>query len=298
MQGLVIDFISYLEHVRRTSPHTQKGYLRDLTDFTEWLNGRKSKALDNIQRLDVFTLRGYLAHLHQSCENASVQRKLSAIRSFLKWCTQQGHLKQSPTDLLDNPKRVQKLPRTVSVDEAFALCDAPDLEQPVGLRDHAAIELLYGTGLRIGELCSLDLAGVNLEQQMVRVIGKGNKERMVPFHDKCRAALSQWIDLGRPHFSRDTQNKAVFLGQRGGRLNARVLRRQLLRYGIETGARGRVYPHKMRHAFATHLLEGGADLRAIQELLGHASVSTTQRYTHVDLARLMRVYDAAHPHAK
>ena len=133
---------------------------------------------------------------------------------------------------------------------------------------------------------------------MVRVIGKGNKERMVPFHEKCQAALLLWLQEGRPEFCRDESNKAFFLGQRGGRLNARVLRRHLLNYGISTGARGRVHPHKMRHAFATHLLEGGADLRAIQELLGHASVSTTQRYTHVDLARLMRVYDNAHPHAK
>jgi integrase/recombinase XerC len=184
------------------------------------------------------------------------------------------------------------------VDEAFALCEAPDREKPLGLRDHAAIELLYAAGLRIGELCSLDLISLNLAQKMVRVVGKGNKERMVPFHDKCREALLCWIDEGRPQLSRDEHNKALFLGQRGGRLNARVLRRQLLQYGIKTGARGRVHPHKMRHAFATHLLEGGADLRAIQELLGHASVSTTQRYTHVDLARLMRVYDNAHPHAK
>ena len=143
-----------MTHIKRASVHTQKGYQRDLLDFAGWLKGKNSKAIDNIQRLDAFTLRGYLAHLHKDCENASVQRKLSAIRSFLKWCTKQGHLKQSPTDLLDNPKRVQKLPRTVSVDEAFALCEAPDISTPLGLRDQAAIETLYATGLRIGELCS------------------------------------------------------------------------------------------------------------------------------------------------
>ncbi|MBL93059.1 MAG: tyrosine recombinase [Myxococcales bacterium] len=300
MQGLIQDYLHHLEHIRRMSAHTLRGYQRDLNDFYGWLEQKQHKACNQIDALEAFALRGYLAHLHKGLENASVQRKLSAIRSFLKWCTQEGHLKQSPADLLDNPKRVQRLPRTVSVDEAFALCEAPDLQTPLGLRDWAAIECLYATGLRIGELCSLDLTSINFSQKNLRVIGKGNKERIVPFHQRCEEAFKVWIEHGRGKLLPQNcdDEPALFLGQRGKRLNPRVLRRQLLRYGIESGARGRVHPHKLRHAFATHLLEGGADLRAIQELLGHASVSTTQRYTHVDLARLMRVYDDAHPHAK
>ncbi len=160
------------------------------------------------------------------------------------------------------------------------------------------VELLYGSGLRVSELCGLDRAGVDLPGRWLRVLGKGRKERMVPFHDACAAALQAWLDQGRPALVTDQSGDALFLGARGGRLHDREVRRFLARYGVEVGARGRVHPHMLRHAFATHLLEGGADLRAIQELLGHASLSTTQRYTHVDVARLTRVYDAAHPRAK
>jgi integrase/recombinase XerC len=226
-----------------------------------------------------------------------VLRKVSAIRTFLRWALRDKRIKASPADLLDNPKRRTTLPRTVSVEEAFALCEAPDTTTPPGLRDAAMIELLYGTGLRISELCRLDLRDVDLARRTARVFGKGRKERVVPFHDTCAAAIERWIDEGRTALVREDDG-ALFVGDRGRRIHDRVVRRSLERYGVEVGARGRVHPHKLRHAFATHLLEGGADLRGIQELLGHASLGTTQRYTHVDSARLARVYDQAHPRAK
>jgi integrase/recombinase XerC len=195
------------------------------------------------------------------------------------------------------------LPRSVSVDEAFSLCAQPRKtavgdDDPLALRDTAVIELLYGAGLRIAELCSLDIADVDVDSRTARVIGKGDKERAVPFHDLCARALGEWLQRGRPLLATPASGTALFLGARGRRVVDAELRRRLARHGQQAGARARIHPHKLRHSFATHLLEGGADLRGIQELLGHASLSTTQRYTHVDVARLARVYDGAHPRAR
>lgn len=294
----VEDFLTNLSHVRRASPHTLASYRRDLEQLHGWLVEKKHPAAKALAKLDAIALRGFLASRHGHDKTTSVLRKLSAIRSFLKWAKRDKRIQQSPAELLDSPKRPKQLPRSVSVDEAFALCAAPDESEPEGVRDVAVIELLYGSGLRVSELVGLDLDDVDLRGQSVRVLGKGRKERVVPFHDECKRALERWLAEGRPQLARDPDERALFVGSRGKRVNDRVIRRHLERYGVEVGARGRVHPHKLRHAFATHLLEGGADLRGIQELLGHASLGTTQRYTHVDLARLMRVYDGAHPRAK
>lgn len=298
MQDAIDAFLEHLEHVKRASPHTRAGYRRDLEQLHAWLVANRMPGAKDLQRLDVFSLRGFLASRYKSDSTTTVLRKLSAIRTFLRWAVKQKRIRSSPADALDSPKRPKSLPRTVSVDEAFALCDAPDESTPTGLRDKAVIELLYGAGLRVSELCGLDMADVDLRRMSVRVLGKGRKERVVPFHDAARSALERYLDQARPRLSHDPEERALFVGERGGRLSDRVVRRFLSRYGIEVGARGRVHPHKLRHAFATHLLEGGADLRGIQELLGHASLGTTQRYTHVDLARLTKVYDAAHPRAR
>jgi integrase/recombinase XerC len=291
-------FLQHLEHVRRLSPHTLAAYARDVGQLRDWLVDNRHAGAEDLKKLDVFALRGFLASRHRVDATTTVLRKLSGIRTFLKWAVKQRLIKSSPADVLDSPKRPRTLPRTVSVDEAFALCGAPDESEPVGLRDRAVVELLYGAGLRVSELCSLDVDDLDLRSHSVRAFGKGRKERVVPFHEACADAIARWLKEGRPALSKDPACRALFLGERGGRLSDRVVRRFLNRYGIEVGARGRVHPHKLRHAFATHLLEGGADLRGIQELLGHASLGTTQRYTHVDLARLSRVYDEAHPRAR
>lgn len=298
MQEDIEAFLEHLEHVKRASPHTKAGYRRDLEQLRAWLVENKLPGAKDLKRLDLFSLRGFLASRYKSDSTTTVLRKVSAIRTFLRWAVKQKRIPSSPAEALDSPKRPKSLPRSVSVDEAFALCDAPDEKKPAGLRDKAVIELLYGAGLRISELCGLDLDDVDLRSLSVRVFGKGRKERVVPFHDAAREALERYLDEGRPRLAQDPEERALFVGERGGRLSDRVVRRFLSRYGIEVGARGRVHPHKLRHAFATHLLEGGADLRGIQELLGHASLGTTQRYTHVDLARLTKVYDAAHPRAR
>lgn len=297
VQDVIPRFLEHLQHVKRASPHTQAGYRRDLEQLCAWLTENKMPGAKDLSRLDLFSLRGFLASRYKSDSTTTVLRKLSAIRTFLRWSVKQRLIKSSPADALDSPKRPKTLPRTVSVDEAFALCDAPDPLSPPGLRDRAVIELLYGAGLRVSELCGLDVGDVDIRRLSVRVLGKGRKERVVPFHEAARDALERYLKEARPALT-GAEQQALFVGERGGRLSDRVVRRFLSRYGIEVGARGRVHPHKLRHAFATHLLEGGADLRGIQELLGHASLSTTQRYTHVDLARLTKVYDAAHPRAK
>lgn len=297
-------YLAHLEHVRRASRHTVANYRRDLLQLRAHLQARKHPALTDLRKLDVLVLRGFLAERHRADATTSVLRKLSSMRGFLKHAKKEKRLVASPAALLDSPKRPKALPRSVSVDEAFALCAAPNTG-PTGAghpaqaaRDKAIVELLYGAGLRVSELCGLDLGDLDLEGRWVRVLGKGNKQRVVPFHDACAAALRTWLAEGRVALVAERSGQAVFLGARGARLNDREVRRFLRRYGLEVGARGNVHPHKLRHAFATHLLEGGADLRGIQELLGHASLSTTQRYTHVDMARLTRVYDAAHPRAR
>jgi integrase/recombinase XerC len=305
-EDAVTSYMAHLEHVKRASPHTVKSYRRDIEQLRAFLAEKKHPALADLKKLDVIALRGFLADRHRQDATTSVLRKLSSLRGFLKHAKKEKRIVTSPAALLDSPKRPKALPKSVSVDEAFALCDAPDdgAEDRVkpreqALRDRAIIELLYGSGLRVSELCNLDVDDIDLRGRWVRVLGKGNKERMVPVHDACAAAVKLWLDEGRARLLGPDSGDALFVGARSGkRLNDREVRRFLARYGVEVGARGHVHPHKLRHAFATHLLEGGADLRGIQELLGHASLSTTQRYTHVDVARLTRVYDAAHPRAK
>ena len=298
MKDAVAAWLEHLTHVRRTSPHTVAGYSRDLAQLQAFLDEKKHPARDDVAKLDTYALRGFLAWRYGKDATTSVLRKLSAIRSFLRWCVKDKRLKTNPAALVDTPKRPKALPRAVSVEEAFALCAAPKDDAATGLRDKAVVELLYGAGLRVSELCSLDVDDVDLGGRWLRVMGKGRKERVVPFHETCAAAIDDWTTRGRPTLVRDASQRALFTGSRGGRLDDREVRRRLAAMGVEVGARGRVHPHKLRHSFATHLLEGGADLRGIQELLGHASLGTTQRYTHVDLARLTKVYDHAHPRAK
>lgn len=298
MQADVADFLLHLRHVKRASAHTISGYRRDLSQLSDWLSTKKHPGALCLAQVDVYALRGFLASRYDQDSSTTVLRKRSAIRSFLRWAKRDKRIEQSPADMLDGPKRPKTLPKSVSVDEAFSLCGVPNENEADGLRDRAIIELLYGAGLRISELIGLNLEDVDLERLTVRVFGKGRKERVVPFHEKCQRALQDWLHHGRPQLVTQVDERAIFVGKRGKRLNDRVVRRSLETYGAQVGARGRVHPHKLRHAFATHLLEGGADLRGIQELLGHASLSTTQRYTHVDLARLMQVYDGAHPRAK
>jgi integrase/recombinase XerC len=299
MKNLFKTFLNYLHNVRRYSVHTCEAYGRDLEQLELWLQKNHFECTQNIQKLERYHLLSYLAQLYENNVATSVTRKLSSIRSFLKWCVKEGLLEYSPADLIDSPKVPKSLPRGLSIDEAFTLCESLATDPSVGLRDRVILELLYATGIRVSELCALDVHHVDLMQGIVKVIGKGQKERLVPFHQACGSLLDQWIRKSRSNFLKlGSENFSLFLGKQGKRIHVRVVRQLLNIHGKIAGIAGSVHPHQLRHAVATHLLESGADLRGIQEMLGHASISTTQRYTHVDLQHLMNVYDAAHPHAK
>jgi integrase/recombinase XerC len=205
----------------------------------------------------------------------------------------------SPTDLIVSPKIPRHLPSGLSVDEVFTLCDEPIKVTKLSVRDEAIVELLYATGIRVSEACGLNIRSVDLVSKVVTVIGKGDKERIVPFHDKCAAKLKAWLECRLAQYPTDSiANAPFFVGSQGDRINDRVVRKLLERYGLSFGVNGSLHPHRFRHAFGTHLLESGADLRTIQEFLGHATISTTQQYTQVNLSHLMKVYDSAHPHSK
>ena len=292
-------FLAYLRDQRRASSETVRAYESDLGQFGAFLRddhvGGPPPGPDGI---DALAVRGFVASLHrQGLDKSSLARKLSAVRSFLAHAVREGRIERNPAAEVPTPRQARKLPRDLSVDEVFALLDRIDGSDRVALRDRSILEFLYATGLRVGELASLDLDDVDLGAGVVRVLGKGNKERMVPFGEKAQRALAAWLDSARALRAAGGDGEAVFLNLRGGRLTDRSVRRILDRRLREAAIRGHVSPHALRHSFATHMLGAGADLRAIQELLGHASLSTTQRYTHVGVAALMQVYDRSHPRA-
>jgi len=293
-------FLAYQRDQRRASPETLRAYESDLTQFGKFLAGQgASGRAPGPEGIDSLAVRGFVARLHHDgLDKSSIARKLSAVRSFLKRAVRDGRIEANPAASVRAPRVPRKLPRDLSVDEVFALLDRIQGRDPCSLRDRAILEFLYATGLRVGELVSLDLEDLDLQGQLVRVVGKGGKERIVPFGSKAQGAVASWLSEARLLRGRGGDPGAVFLNLRGGRLTDRSVRRILDRRLREAAVEARVSPHALRHSFATHLLGAGADLRAIQELLGHSSLSTTQRYTHVSMDALLEVYDRAHPRAR
>ncbi len=293
-------FLSYLGDQRRASPATLCSYASDLRQFREFLvedagGGGGAPAPAGIDKLAV---RGFVAQLGRSgLGKASIARKLSTVRSFLNYAVRVGTLSANPAATVASPRVPRSLPRNMTVDEMFGLLDRMEGDEVATLRDRAILELLYATGLRVGELVSLDVDVVDLAGGLVRALGKGGRERIVPFGSKAAVALRAWLSRASALRARSREPEALFLNLRGGRLTDRSVRRILDRRLREAAILAHRSPHALRHSFATHLLGAGADLRAIQELLGHASLSTTQRYTHVDTDALMRVYDRTHPRA-
>src|SRR3954469_10941751 len=281
-------FDAHLAQVQRASAHTRRAYVSDLRQLATFLAERET-TLDAATRDD---LRAFLASRYSASGSATLARKQASLRAFYEHRVRMGHLADSPARRLVFPKRRISLPNVVAVDDCFAIVGAPSARTAAGLRDRAALELLYGAGLRVSELAGLDVA--DLANEAVRVRGKGNKERIVPLVRKARAAVDAWLARRGELRPKDS---ALFVNRRGGRLTARSVARFLDAYALVAGARRHVHPHALRHSFATHLLNMGADLRGIQELLGHASLSTTQRYTHVSAERLLQVYEDAHPRA-
>ena len=294
MQALIDRFTQYLTIERNLSPHTRTAYLRDLGEFKYFLEKQGCSGREQISRLDGFMLRRYLAELHKSNQRTSIARKLSSLRTFFRYLVREGLIAGNPAEGLSTPKLNRYLPKTLSVDEAKALMEHGYDQSLLSLRDRAIVELFYSSGLRISELTGLDIGSLNLQEKLVRVLGKGRKERILPIGGHAYQALLNYLELrGMPG-----EDEPLFLNARGGRLTPRSVQRNLKTRLIKSGVIKDISPHALRHTFATHLLDGGADLRAIQELLGHASLSTTQKYTQVSVDQLMAVYDKAHPRSR
>jgi integrase/recombinase XerC len=286
-------FLRYLENERNASPHTIKAYGEDLEQFAEHLRqelGREAQPKD----VDHLLIRAFLARLHRSgLKKTSAARKLACLRSFFRYLCREGVLTKNPARPLLSPRFEKRIPVHLDESQVAALLDVPG-EGDVALRSRAILELLYGTGIRCGELVGLDLGELDLDGRMLRVLGKGRKERVLPFGTRAQAALRAYLPArlrARP------RGEALFVNARGGRLTDRSVRAILTRRMEQVASTQRISPHVLRHSFATHLLERGADLRAIQELLGHASLSTTQRYTHVDTRHILHIYSKTHSRA-
>jgi integrase/recombinase XerC len=294
-------FATHLEAERRASPRTVDAYRDDLLGLATFARDRASRATDDVRAVDVYLLRGWLGTLARKHAASSVARKVAATRTWMRWLRRRGVIATCPADELATPKVRRGLPTLLSVDAAREVMEAPRGDGPRAVRDRAILELLYGSGLRVSEACSLNLDDVDLAAATARVLGKGSKERTVPLGAPCVAALARWLEA-RPrmvHPKHGTQDpRAVFLALRGKRLGTRAVAQLVHEHGAAGAGRADLHPHALRHTCATHMLDGGADLRAIQEMLGHAKLSTTQRYTHVSMEHLMRVYDAAHPLAR
>ncbi|MFN8544977.1 MAG: tyrosine recombinase XerC [Candidatus Binatia bacterium] len=279
-------FAAHLRHERHVSPHTLRAYLADVRQL---LAGTGDVPLGEIRPA---TIRHWLRTLDGQAERTSIARKLAAVRGFFHFCHRTGQLPTDPAAGIGTPRTQRKLPVHLTLDDVDRLLVAPAASRPLDLRDRAILEVLYSSGLRVSELVGLDWDAIDGDGGLVRVLGKGRKERVVPIGRPALAALAAYADaLG------GIRTGAVFRNARGGRLTARSVARLMRRYVLTSATATAATPHALRHTFATHLLGAGADLRAIQELLGHASLSTTQRYTHVDLRRLMDAYDQAHPRA-
>jgi integrase/recombinase XerC len=333
MKASIGKFLEYLRSVRNASPHTISNYGKDLEQFRIYLTPPDAET-PTLGKIDHHMIREFVGHLHEAgLEKSSIARKLAALRSFFKYCVREGLLKENPARLVPTPKLPKRIPAVLSAEEMSGFLDQLAVIQNPGAgrvgnkrgraiaaampsnatlkledslflrRDRAILELLYAAGLRVSELTGLNISDVGQKDQMVRVIGKGRKERIVPYGAKAADALKVYwterdklLEIGHRQQGK-TDTEAVFLNYMGRRLTQRSVGRILKKYVRLVNVNWDLHPHSMRHAFATHLLADGADLRAIQELLGHQSLSTTQKYTHVSIRQLMDIYDKSHPHA-
>ena len=294
LKEAIHDFLRHLEDERGLSPHTRRGYGSDLDRFRRFLEQRTGKDDLTVEELDHYHIRAFLAQLHGDQKKSSLARKMASLRSFFSFLVSRGRLEDNPARLVFSPRLEKRIPVFFTVDEAFSLLDGPRPHDASGLRDRAILELLYSSGIRVSELTSLDWGNVDFGSGLVRVMGKRRKERIVPVGDKALEALRAYRDApDRP--AGELGGQPLFRNRRGGRLTSRSVARVVEKYVRKAGMLKKGSPHAFRHSFATHLLDAGADLRAVQEMLGHANLSTTQRYTQVSLDRLMEVYDRCHP---
>lgn len=289
------DFLQYLAQQRRLSPHTVLNYQRDCQQLVEFC---QQHAFTDWQQLKPADIRLFIAQLHRKGLGArSIHRLLSAVRSFYRYLLKESLVDHNPAQSVQAPKAEKRLPKTLDVDQMNALLDSTVTATFVGCRDRAMMELFYSSGLRLAELAALDLRDIDFGQQLVHVVaGKGDKDRILPIGNKAIESLKVWLE--KREQSGLYQQQALFTTQQGRRLGVRSIQQRLAFWGKKHGISEHVHPHRLRHAFASHMLESSSDLRAVQELLGHSDISTTQVYTHLDFQHLAKVYDAAHPRAK
>lgn len=305
MQKHIDDFIKHLKYERNASDHTLRNYESDLVQFYDHVappDGKGFRREINIRDIDHLTIREYMASLYeQNKKKSSIHRKVAALRTFFRYLCREGILESNPAKLVHSPRVERKLPNHLTIEQMIKFIETPETDTVLGKRDRAILELLYASGLRVSELVNLNLQDVDFNNQTVRVKGKGRKERMVPFGDHAKKALQDYLGVrGELLLEADPEKldpAAVFMNYQGTRITTRSVGRMVDKYVKICADIHHISPHSLRHSFATHMLDAGADLRAIQELLGHVRLSTTQQYTHVSMDKLMEVYDKAHPKA-
>jgi tyrosine recombinase XerC len=305
MQPVINKYIDYLKVGRNASPYTIRTYYSSLVGNN--IRGTQKgffpfllmKKIDSLEKVNKQILRDYIMWLmDQRVAKTSITCKLSAIRSFYVYLQKEGLIQENPLEKISSPKLDRRLPSYLTSDEINRFLLAPDISKPVGQRDRAILELLYAAGLRVSELVHLKLSQIDMDTREIRVIGKGSKERLVLMGKPAEEAIAAYLKEGRPKLSSKNKTDVVFINRYGQPLIERRIQKMVKQYAKQTGINKRVHPHTIRHTFATHLLDGGADLRVVQELLGHASLTTTQIYTHVSKSQAKKVYLAAHPLAK
>src|SRR5688572_1218923 len=306
MEKLIEQFLEHLRYERNVSAHTLRNYASDLQQFVDFLapaaaSGKKRK-LPELSQIDHLTIREWMGELHNAQKTkSSIARKLAALRTFFQFLVREGLIELNPAKLVSTPRLEKKLPVHLSIEEAIKFIETPDIQTDLGKRDRAILELMYATGVRVAELTTLNLGHIDFKNRLIRVTGKRRKERIVPFGDPALEALKKYLDVRdrllevAPVSEREPE--ALFLNYQGTRITTRSVGRMVEKYIRLCAGRYDISPHALRHSFATHLLDSGADLRDIQELLGHARLSTTQIYTHVSMEKLIEVYDKAHPKA-
>jgi integrase/recombinase XerC len=277
-------FLAYLEHEKNASPHTIDSYKRDLTQLAQYLTKKQIRLVNT----DHIVLRGYLATLYEKqWKKSTIARKLASIRSFFQYSLKQRWIEDNPAKLLSTPKLDKHIPSFLSEEEMQKFLDLPISKKPLDLRDRAMLEFLYATGLRVGELVGSNIEDINFPERLIRVRGKGKKERILPFGKTAEESLQSYLRIRSSIHKGEIDERAVFLNVRGGRITSRSVQRIVDSHFRQTALRRKISPHSLRHSFASHLLSRGADLRVIQELLGHESLATTQKYTHLDLKHLL-----------
>lgn len=299
IDNAIEEFINFIRVERQYSNHSITAYAKDLSELAIYID--EEKLGSNIKVVDFYVLRGFITTLYdKELSKSSIERKISTLKSFFKFLYRRGIIADNPARMLKFPKKEKYLPNVFNVDDIFTLLDLPDKSTPMGMRDALILELLYGTGVRVSELVGLDRSMVDLQGMRILVLGKGKKERIVPLAPELISLIKDYYKVMYDIVSegRVVESDALIINRLGSRMTDRTIRRVVETYLKKAGLPLDYSPHSFRHTFATHLLEGGADLRSIQELLGHESLATTQKYTHSDLASLLKVYDETHPMAK